>query len=272
MNWYCIENKSYDREVEYTLYGFRSKRQIRLPAIRDTGGRYRTVHVPIPKEIKKYWMVVDKSEKFQEAVSELCTLLPQYAGLIQSLPPASEMGHLLASRICPACPEIMKAGPWFIVRESLRRQLQTIPEIEFFLAYLEKAVPLEWQLGQPVPQGFSYRCVETGEHSPDLAAAMGDFYEVILPRRTWYETKYAPPGSRCVKFRGWMPHKHHQITGEGYGLVTLAFEPDKCPPWTRLESTNDDQIKHYDFVREDVYEILREPSKWTFEFHPVGLC
>jgi hypothetical protein len=256
------------------LYSSGAVRQIRLPHLRGwTDRRYSVLRIPIPASVGQIrWRKVLSAEEYQEALDRICVLAPGYEEKVRQLPPTSEIGHLLITRTGPACPDIERADGGYLARESLKAKLESVPAIEFYPAYLTKIVPLKWELGQPVPKEFEYYEPESyildGKHSPEVAAQMASFYEVILPKQKWYEINKIPKGEEIVRvaFESMLPSKGMPNTREG--LVEVALN-SPVTPWFIAVPEDENVYGAYHFAREDVCEILREPGEWTLEFKQV---
>lgn len=286
MRWFHVGTQYGRNDYEDLLYTSIVYRQIQLPQIRgEISRRFSTLRVPIPPTVNNLrWRgkASPTCKEYEEFVARVVALAPHHAAEIRSLPPGSEVGHLMIERIGPACPEIQPLGASYTVRESLKKQLECVSGIEFFPSYLSKVVPLEWELGQPMPknyqrivhQGEPERYILDGNHSPELAQKVGAFYEVILPPpRRWRlptESNRSTDSLR-VTFHGFLPRRRIPGTKKGTVLIEVNQEQWLEYPWFRVLSSDEELFGNYIFVREDVYEILREPGRWTLEFKEIEM-
>ncbi len=283
MKWFVVEtNFGQGRsDYEHHLYCSMVDRQVRLPQIRgEITRKYSTLRVPLPKTTEPIrWSgeVLPTRQQYEEFLSSIIALAPQHAEEIRSAPPGSVIGHYLVARIGPACPEIEPAAPSYIVRDRLMDQLRKVQGLQFFEAYLNKLVPLQWELGEPVPRNYppiargeepeSY--VLDGKHSPQVAALMGGFHEVVVPTLRWHPITKVKPSRDLfrIEFPGTIPSRG--VPSAKIGLVKIEVESPVVEPWFRVVPAEEGVFGVYTFVREDVYEILREPGKWTLEFRPA---
>ncbi|MSR65540.1 MAG: hypothetical protein EXS18_07150 [Verrucomicrobiae bacterium] len=282
MKWFVVETQYGRNDYESALYYSDGYRQIRLPHVRGQITRkFSVLRIPIPREIGRIqWRekTIPTREQYDEFVNQIVKLAPNHADEIRALPPLSEIGHLLLQRIGPACPDIQNFSPSYVIRDSLKQRLEKILGIEFFPVYLSKVVPLKWELGEPVPNNYKrvygYEpedYILNGPHSPEVADQMGAFYEVVLPPAL----RWTPPMKKKAKnanlsrvaFEGILASRG--MPERKNGLVRIAVEKFGESPWFRALPAEEEVFGAYDFVREDVYEILREPGKWTLEFKEV---
>jgi hypothetical protein len=283
MKWFAIQSKSGRDSYEYMLYSSSWERQIWLPYARQLaapGVRYQILRAPVDPSIKRLRWDKRSSptrEDFAAFVNRVCQLVPEHAETIRALPPGSHIGHLMLTRTGPACPEIDQEAQGYVVREQLKRKLEWVPAIDFFPAYPAHIVPLNWELGEPVPKEFeeggdepeSY--ILNGKHSHKVAAQMGKFFEVVLPpAQSWYPIARVPPGTAAVRvaFEGSLPCKRLEPSSKS-GLVEFAVGEFEKSPWFCAIPAEQELRGVYHFVREDVAEVLREPGKWTLEFKEV---
>ena len=288
MNWLIVERcgSKPGGDWEHVLYQTISERQIALPSyvcgadgrviIPEPRPRFSILHLSILPDISDLrWKKrrCPTQAEYDAFVDKVVAFAPAHAQEIRALVPGSEIGHLMLTRIAPACPDIEESGAEYLVREPLKRKLENVPGISLFPAYIKKAVPLDWELGQSVPRKVM-RSEEPesvllrGKHSPELAAAMGNFYEVELPpRQKWHHLDASPPGKTVtrVAIPASQSEECQEVLVEDFGkfpwfLVTYGGPRD--PEQNEIPNS-------YDFVREDVCDILREPGKWTLEFREV---
>jgi hypothetical protein len=279
MKWYLIQRKSGRSISEDMLYGAVCDRQIVLPQmheleLRDVSGIHSVLRIPLEPSVKMDWDSEVSREEFDRILEEICQLAPQHSEAIRKLRPGSEIGHLLIERTGPACPEILLQFASYIIRDSIKTRLAWLPGIQLFPAHLKKIVPLRWELGQAVPERFDdyeIDCfIEEKKHSVQTANQMGTFHEMILPKANWFPPDCVPDGVETLRvaFVGTLPGKRSGWS-LNYGRVELAFSNSDNYPCLRLLPKEDDMMGAYDLVREDAFELLREPGKWTLDFREV---
>jgi hypothetical protein len=269
MKWFHVRTKTQKDDFEWVLYSFWAMRQIWLPSVEGERKKRKTLRLPLPQKIQyRRTKPVPTWEKYDEIVEEVCHLVPEFASQIRALRGPAVVGSFLLQRIGPACPEIVATEGTYVVQERLKEKMEILG-VQFFPAYLEKIVPLRWQLGEPCPKEFIYYEPESyildGQHAPEVAAKMGAFYELIVPEQPWYALDKMPKDPRMtrVAFEGTIPGSSRG------GLVELAFSLPLDIGWVRLIPHEEGGSGQYDLVREDVHELLREPGKWTLEFRQV---
>ncbi|MBV6504431.1 MAG: hypothetical protein AKCLJLPJ_02569 [Fimbriimonadales bacterium] len=280
MKWFSIEYKLHGKsDHEHLLYSFLGyPRQLMLPAIK--GEHYyslKPVRESLPREVEdvKNWRAAVTREEFHSLLDRLSTMFPEKASLFQDLVPCSHVGHILLTRTGPACPEITPFHFYgdYIVSGRLKNMLAGVPGIDFFPALLKKVVPLNWSLGERLPEETAHDEPEAfllnGAHSPETARRMGHFHELILPDGNWYDIRSVPTGSQYIRvsFRGDLPHAGDMNLRKG--RVKLAFEPSSHKPWVRLKSGSPELFGCYVLAREDVVEVIRESARWTLGIQEV---
>jgi hypothetical protein len=269
MRWYVVQPKLFESEHELTLYDFLAVRVLTAMYAND---RALTWYLE-PDEDEERWPAELTDAEFESLIAKACQNHPEDAELIRRSNLKNRPTSLGLSRTGPACPEIVPMYESYVVRESLYRKLKEVAGLKFFNANLVKAVRLNWELGQPVPAAFAAcdpeEFVKQGKTDQNLIQKMGRFYEVVLPERPWFrpdthiecgavirlafETLSGDDATRTVK------SSFHEI----------AFPSDNTPPWVHLVPPNGTKVPAYHFMREDVYEILREPGQWTLEIKEV---
>jgi len=276
MKWYVIEDEYPNDCCEDSFYRSYELRQIQLPMRMDhIGKRSSILRISLPPDIKIRWKkrhvpTIEEYEKFRDPI---IALAPEHAAAIRALPPGSQIGHLIVNRFGPACPAIEQIGGGFLARESLRSSLETIEDIQLFPAYWGKVVPLDWELGQPIPKAARHRpeaYLDRGKHSPEVAVSMGKLYEVVLPPRlSHYPVHEVPTGAKATPVAFPVTSLEHP--------VEVAVESFDKHPWFLAVSAADKAstkvdrlaLKPYVFAREDVCSLLREASRWTLAFREV---
>lgn len=290
MKWFIVESRDVgDSDYEAMLYRSMCERQIWLPQIQGKiPERFRkTLRIPLPLSAGRMRWKENRwptQEEYNALVAAIIKLAPDHEAEIRALRPSSEIGHLMIDRIGPACPEIQNAaGAGYVAREILEQRLNGIEGITCFPAFLNKVVPLNWRLGEPMPElvmrvihmhgGEPEDFIIHGRHSPEVAAEMGAFFEVVLPSpHRWHPFAKIPQDAIAVRvaFEGSLPAPSLEPVSRR-GLVELAVEGFGRYPWFRVLPADQEMLGLYEFVREDVVEILREPGKWTLEFQEVEI-
>ena len=274
MRWFLVGDKIYDTPQEDMLYTFLAWRSLvfALPPLETNSNAWTILTYDFPLDADHWkWDAEIPEAEWTDMVNNACERCPQHVMEIQRQAQSDQrLVPLSVRRTGPACPEIVRLTGTYVVREALKRQLDGIVGVRFLSIKTAAFVPLQWELGQPVPDKFRggepEAYVKNNLPSEEMKSQMGDFYEALVPERVWHSPEIVPSDTPWTKlaFECFVGSSTEPDATE-FQSVELAFESADDISWVRLRSP-DGEGPVYELVREDDLEILQEPAKWTLEF------